>query len=257
MADRQEPTISGLRVDADDPRLRQRSAAQSSSQPTAQSTRPTGAKPSPTTKTRKAVPPARPVVVRSKLAPVAFLFAIVAMGAAGYLGWQFFEAQKLLIAADARIVALEEKLVMSDDESTASAAALQASLKEAHSEIRKLWGVSYDRNRKTIETNTKGIATAKANTAKVSERTNALSAEITLVSDLVDAQQNALTEVEKSNASVSAQARAMNEKNAILDQRIGELRSQIDLIEQDIEAINSFRRSVNQELLQLRGGAAQ
>lgn len=265
MSDRREPTISGLRVDTDDPRLRKHSEAQasaSSSSAGAASKRPkntagnttSSATGNTTAQTRKvSAPPVRPVIVRSKLAPVALIFALLAAGAAGGLAWLFFEAQKQLVDAETRIAALEEKLVMSDDESTASLAALQASLKEAHSEIRKLWGVSYDRNRKSIETNNNAIASVKSQGSKNSTRLESLSTQITLISDLVDAQQTALTEVEKSNASVSAQARAMNEKNAIIDQRVAELRSQIDVIEQDIEAINGFRRSVNQELLQLRG----
>ena len=250
MSDRREPTISGLRVDMDDPRLRNRTGTQqkpATSAPKAGGRNDTG-------QSRPAPSVARPVIVRSKLAPIAFIFALLALGCAGFLGWKFLEAQNQLIASESRIAALEEKLVMSDDESTASLTALQASLKEAHSEIRKLWGVSYDRNRKAIEANTKGVASLKSQSGKVDERVNRLASEITLISDLVDAQQTALTGVEKSNASVSAQARAMNEKSAIIDQRIAELRKQIDTIEQDIDAINGFRRTVNQELLELKGG---
>ncbi len=260
MSDRREPTISGLRVDTDDPRLRNRSGTQASTGKAAGAPPPRGAQPSKgarsnTSQTRKvSAPVARPVIVKSKIAPFAFVFALIAVACAGFLGWKLFETQDQLLSSEARIAALEEKLVMSDDESTASLSALQVSVKEAHSEIRKLWGVSYDRNRKSIETNKNSIASVKSQSSKASERANSLAAEITLISDLVDAQQNALTEVEKSNASVSAQARAMNEKNAILDQHISELRSQINVIEQDIEAINGFRRSVNQEILELKGG---
>ena len=241
MSDRREPTISGTRVEHDDVR---RSSGRSGERPR-------------NSRSASSHAPQRPVIVRSKIAPLAFLLAIAAGAAAGYLGWEGFKLRNELVLAADRIKILEEKLVMTDDETSASAAAMQASLKEAHSEIRKLWGVSYDTNRKGISDNKNQIASAKKQAAAAVKNANAVKSEITRVESLIEAQKTSMNAVEQSAATISAQARALNEKNARAEQKLEELKSQISGIEQDIEAINGFRRSVNQQLLQLNGGTAQ
>ncbi len=244
MNDRREPTISGLKVDPEEARP---SARAQSAQTTPKNGR---------TGRHKAQPvSSRPVVVKSKLAPLAFLLVLAVAAMAGYLYTELTRAQEQLLTANSRIAALEEKLVMADDESTASAAVMQASLKEAHSEIRKLWGVAYDRNRKAIADNKSLLAAAAAQTKKAEGRIDALSSEISVLSDLADAQQNALTSIENASKVVLNQARKADENNAKLENQLKALEQRLRESEQDIEAINGFRRSVNQQLQQLRGGA--
>src|SRR5690606_25375675 len=102
----------------------------------------------PTGTTRAHTGSHRTVSTGSKLAPFAFLLAITGLGLAGYAYWQLLESQKTTEAALVRIADLESRLALTGDESEASMAALQAKLKWADSEIRKLWGVAYDTNRK-------------------------------------------------------------------------------------------------------------
>lgn len=252
MNDRREPTISGMRIDPEDLRKSgerpQQKGRSSTQQNTAVRPRASGS--------QRAQAPQRPIIVRSKIAPLAFILALAAGGAAGYFGWLSYNMQQKLLLAEDRLASLEEKLVMSDDESNASTAVMQASLKDAHSEIRKLWGVSYDRNRKSIADNKKQIEVAKKQASDAKKNASSLQSEITRVEDLIDAQKNSMNAVEQSAATISAQARALNEKNARAEQKLNELKEQISGIEQDIQAINGFRRSVNQQLLELKNGAA-
>lgn len=241
MKDRTEPTISGFKVD---PEAAPRPRASASA----------GARPQQRTqKAPRPASPQRPVVVQSKLALPALFIAIVAAAAAGYLYWMFHQSQLMLVDADRRIVQLEDKLTMAGDESSASVTALQASLKEAHSEIRKLWGVAYDRNRKSIQDNKNAVAAARVDTGKVRKSLETLQAEMRVLSDLLDAQQTALTGVEQAT---SAQQRQLGDANAAIQRKVNEVGQQVQIIEKDIEAINGFRRSVNQQLLELKGGAS-
>ncbi|WP_086931008.1 hypothetical protein [Agarilytica rhodophyticola] len=208
-------------------------------------------------------PAAKPVAAKSTMAVFAFLIALVACCAAGYLYWQLMEAQKRQIISDQRIADLEGKFELSGDESEISTQAMQAKLKWADSEIRKLWGVSHDTNRKAIEVNKKNIAsalkTAKAASssvdAKVQKATKDIIADLKLVSDLVDAQQSSLTTIEDDNAAIVKQAQLINDKLNSLETSKKEFERRIKTNEQAIEAIDAFRRNVNQQLLQLKGGA--
>ena len=259
MNDRREPTISGLRVDPEEARPRARTqtqpAAKTVSSRAAPAGKPSASRQSETGRYSNAPMSSRPVVVKSPLAPIAMLVALVAVGAAGYLYWQLDKAQQTLVTSNERLLVLEEKLIMSGDESAASSVVLQASLKEAHAEIRKLWGVAYDRNRAAIANNKSLITTAHTKTQKAGKRIDVLAAEIAILSDLADAQQNALTSIERSNSSVLAQARQGAENNAKVERSLSALEQRITTSEEDIQAINGFRKTVNQQLQQLRGNS--
>ncbi len=251
MNNRREPTISGLRPDSDETRTRTPAAKPSRPATGGGRSNNTGnSRPSPVANSRRSAKSAS-----SPLAPIAFLFALVACGGAGYLYLQLTEAQKQVASYEGRLVELENKLTLTDDETSASAAQMQASLKEAHSEIRKLWGVSYDRNRKSIAENKEAAAEAKKAAANAAKRVESLSAEMRVIGDLVDAQQNALTGIEKNYATVSSQARKAAESSAALDRSVADIERRLQDVQRDIEAINGFRRSVNQQLLELKGGA--
>lgn len=240
--ERKEPTIS-LRPAQDEITERQRST------PTA------GRKPATGTPVSS-----RPVVVKSKLAPFALLLALTALGLAGFVYWQFTLTQQSLALAEKRIVDLEGQLALTGDESSASMAAMQAKLKWADSEIRKLWGVSYDTNRKKITANEDSISalTKKANSmqSKVDKAVKSTSVEVKAVSDLVAAQSSSLTSVEKQQGNLQTQMQALIDRLNLMESELKQSDSRIKTNEQAIEAIDAFRRSVNKDLLQLKNAAS-
>lgn len=247
MSDRREPTISGLRVDVDEQRVKRPAGLSEASH-----------------RQPKPIAPSRPVVVKSRLAPIALMLALVAGGASAYVYSLYLQGQQKLIVAEDRITELEQKLVLTDDEANASLATLQVSLKEAHSEIRKLWGVSYDTNRKSITANKTSIERGAKLSKSISQKTQsldeklkALSSEMALVSDLVDAQQTAMTSIEKMSVSASSQVQSMSDGHATVTRKLRELEKKAAEAEKDIEAINGFRRTVNRQILELKGGATQ
>lgn len=251
MNERREPTISAYSPSKEE-MARQPSKTNTT-------TRATQARPS-----AALSPAARPVAptTKSPLAAIALLLALVATGAAAFGYWQLMEAQKLLVSADIRIASLESKFELSGDETTASAATMQAKLKWADSEIRKLWGVSFDVNRTAISINKTAITKASklARSAKsgvaaeIKKQTQGLGGEISLVSELVDAQQDSMIAIEKQNAKIVTASQTLTDKLNILDSNRKQLEKRIKTNEQAIEAIDAFRRNVNQQLLQLRGG---
>ena len=165
MTERREPTLSGPVSDPaafNDPKL--------SAEPVAKQHQSSSYNRS----SRPAPVSQRVVEVKSPLAPLALVAAIIALGFAGLLFWQSSIQNKTsnallseLQAAKVRIEQLEQKLTATGDESSQSLAGLAAGIKafnataeENSSEIRKLWGVAFDRNRKAIEENKNKVAAA-------------------------------------------------------------------------------------------------
>ncbi len=244
MNERREPTISAYSPSKEDV-ARQQAAKAKGGRPTS---------PPPQARSSAQSPAARPIVAKSRVAPFAFLLALLASAGAGLAYWQLLETQKQLSDASSRIAELESKFAMSDDESTASVQTLQAKLKWTDSEIRKLWGVSYDTNRKAIATNKEDIIKAARAGNEAKKTAQGLAGELRVVSELVDAQQSSMAAIEQQNQTVSSEYQSLVDKLNILDTNSKQLESRIKTNEQAIEAIDAFRRNVNQQLLQLRGG---
>lgn len=251
--DRKEPTLSPLKPDQDEiVRHRQRTSGGASGRPPSANR----------TGTHSTTGTQRPVVVKSsKLAPFAFLLAITGLGLAGFSYWQLMEAQKETQAAVARIAELEDRLEMTGDESEASMAALQAKLKWADSEIRKLWGVSYDTNRKAIAANEGAIASLNTKIGNVeSQLTSGLNnvrGEIRKAGERLDSQQAQVKQFEQTRVQLQQQTQQVADTVRQVRESQSNLQDRVRTNEQAIEAIDTFRRSVNQDLLQLKAQRAQ
>lgn len=251
MNDRREPTISSsLPLDKEESF---RARAQPGQGGAARSSAP-----------RSGPPPvsSRPVVVRSPLAPLALVVALAAAGFSGYLFWQLQQTQQsavvsthALSGADARIAELEKRLMLSDDESTQSLTALQANVKENASEIRKLWGVAYDRNRTAIAKLEESVTKLEKSVAGIDGRIKSavgeVAGEVRVLSELVDAQQAVIN---RADQSVKEQAAAIKAATQKLDSLEGPLRKQVQANADAVQAFDAFRLQVNRELLKLQGG---
>lgn len=93
-----------------------------------------------------------------------FLLLVLLLGLAG-LGYLFYAQTQRFELLQARFNDLEAKIVSTDESLSQSGAALSIKLKEHQksideqwSEIKKLWGVAYDKNRKAIEDQGKSLA---------------------------------------------------------------------------------------------------
>lgn len=246
MSERREPTISNLPMDKDEP-ARARAQAAAAAQP------------------GRPVPPpvsSRPVVVRSPLGPLAVFLALAAGVFAGFVFWQLQQTQQalqkatvLLTAAESRVTDLEKRLMLSDDESTQSITVLQANIKENTSEIRKLWGVANDRNRKAIASLDEKVAALEKTAGGIDDKIKTALAEATgelrVLSELVEAQQAVINSADQSYKN---QAQTLTSVSKKVEQLDTELRRKVMSHEEAIKAIDAFRVQVNRDLIQLKGG---
>lgn len=208
----------------------------------------------------------RVVEVKSPLAPLALVASLVSLGFVGLLFWQVTTSdaeRKNLIqqlgSADARIAELEQKLTVTGDESEqslttlgAGVKTLDADVKENSSEIRKLWGVAYDRNRKAIEDNKKTVETVQTSVANL--KTAQQKDQKALQAAIVDLQGElaVLSEVQESQQSALSQSRNVS---AELKAFKTDLNSRVNANEEAIKAIDAFRLQVNRQILQMGGTA--
>lgn len=231
---RKEPTFSGLAPDKDDNG--------------GQARRGTGS--------RRVPPPMAPPPVKNNdsgsILSASLVVALLAVVASGYLYWQNTLYQQRLNGAESRLAALEKQLELTGDESTQSVAALQAKLKWAESEIRKLWGVSYDTNRKNIASLTDGLKSHKGLLDKTNSQLKGLGSELQKV-------QASLANLEKSlgdNAALRRQLQSnADQVNKLKDQLSGlkrELAARVRENEEAVEAIDAYRLSHNREFQKLK-----
>lgn len=185
----------------------------------------------------------------SFLAIVALLLALAGLGAAGFLYTQWQQATAKLVDAESRIVQLEKRFEMSGEESAASVEVLNAKVKENSSEVRKLWGVAYDTNRKNIAANKAAAASAQRSVAALSKKVSGVESSLKKVAVLEG-------ELAKLKASSVSASRETQDKVASLSRQLSSVRvdltSRVGANEEAVESMDTYRRGVNKDLVQLR-----
>ncbi|MDZ7924235.1 MAG: hypothetical protein U5M23_09255 [Marinagarivorans sp.] len=260
MTNRVEPTLSGkvaLKVALDDAKP-----------PQAQSPRP-----NPVSQRE------RVVEVKSPLAPLALIAALLALGFITFVYWQFSvqrtQLETRLQQADARIVELEQKLTVTGDESSqsltvlgANVKALSSSLANANSEIRKLWVLASERNAKDIKNNALAITELQknitANKKALTDVQQSLEGNKTQVQALISGlsaqlkdlqgELAVLGEVQESQQAAFAQTRNLPSELKTLK---SSLNSRISANEEAVKSMDAFRLQVNRQLLQMSGTPAR
>lgn len=198
----------------------------------------------------------------SPVAVLAFILALVALGGAGFLYTELMNTQKLLndtssllSQADTRIASLEGKLEVSGDESVQSMTALQAKIKVNASEVAKLWVVAYERNRKTIANNKAALSKLteayKGENTKLNNTLAGLSGDVSVLSELMDAQQGVIGRVDQARNSQLQAITDLTQRLNAMDKQFGK---KVLSNEEAIKAIDAFRVQVNRDLMMLKGG---
>ena len=211
--ERKEPTLSGHASvpERDEPITRR--AAVDTSRPSRPQT--------------PAAPAPAPSSGTSPLAIIALLLALAGVAIGGFFGWKLTEAQALLQQAEARIADLEGRLSVTSDESSQSLTQVDAKLKWVDSEIRKLWGISNDVNRKAIA----------ANKAAVDD---------------------AIAKIDSAVLSIAEQGKRLQDFTEQVDRVDGQLSSlqalqqKVRTNEEAIAAIDAYRRTINRDILELK-----
>lgn len=268
--ERKEPSLSGMGSTRDEPEVSTPRNSSSTAAPrqTAVPPRteyrdeaPSGYRPAPVAAPRG--------TSRSPLVPFALILALTGLGLAGFSYWQLVQVQQQANTAETRLSELEQRLALSDDESTQSVSTLQANLREtrqqleaANGEIRKLWDAR-NANRTAIGDHKTQIAAA----AKAAQSAGSAAAEAKKLAQAQDANIKALTnsvalQTEQAgvlNDSVNAQKKQVREaidKANAADTQVKQLRSdlaaRVKRSEDAIEAIDAHRVTVNRDILELK-----
>ena len=197
------------------------------------------------------------------VAGLALLVAVAATAGSGFLAWKLQQAEALLLGADTRLQALESRLDFSNEESSQSVDAIRAKLKWADAEIRKLWGVSYDTNRKTIKTNSNKLAKiekqAKA-AAKASKSAQTLAdghkQQLASLKKITSGDsvriEEALKNLELQRKRLQEAVDKANKANTELARLRNDLGSRVKNNEEAIEAIDAYRVRINREVSELK-----
>jgi len=255
--ERKEPTLTGMAPAAIDDGLSSKGSESAATKKSASSQR---KRPAPVSAVQ-----AKP----SPLVPLALILALTGLGLAGFSYWQLLKAQQQVSSAETRILGLEQRLTLSDDESSQSVTVLQSNLrsardelKVAQTEIRKLWDTR-NVNKKAITDNKKQVASVAKNVKTAAKQASDAKAiaqsqsksisridsdvalqteQLSMVSDLSDSQQKRLRELIDKASQADRQ----------LTQIKTDLTKRVKTNEEAIEAIDNYRRSVNRDILEIK-----
>ncbi len=202
------------------------------------------------------------------------MFCLVALVLVAGFAWQ---QSRVLADLNARFNQLSHRIESTDESLSQSGAALSLKIQEQEeklaehwSEIRKLWGVSYDTNRKAIAANTQSIDQMKASL-------NTLQANLKQVQGSLAAMEKSIETASKQAADANQSVNTIRGNTLAASVQLDELREQVSRLsqtlattnngvnqlrndltrrvadnEQALKAMDSYRAQINQQLNQLR-----
>ena len=191
------------------------------------------------------------------------MILLLATAAAGWFGWQ---QHQQLAALQSNFDELNQRLASTDDSLSKSGDALLLKIKEQKetlekhwSEIRKLWGVSNDRNKKQISKNEKAVTSNSSRIATLQKSTASLG-KLTKQQELNNKK---IADISSTSLSVSAEIEDLQQRLQRATDKLRtmedsfnswqrEVNGRLSKSDEAIESIDAYRRQINQELLQLR-----
>jgi len=129
---------------------------------------------------------------------------------------------------ESRLAILEEQLQLADSTSTEFLSDINTQLQLLDKEIRKLWDLSNKRNK-----------------ANISKLTLDMSKQSKLLKDIAITQTNDQKNIQK----IDAQLKQLNQSNSTTEAKLLELNRNLLLLEETVQAFDSFRKQ-NNELMQ-------
>jgi len=188
------------------------------------------------------------------------LLLVVAQAGTAFFAWQ---QSRLLADLGQRFDSLSSRIESTDESLNQSGAALgvkikehQQSLDEHWAEIKKLWGVAYDTNRKAIAANKTAIDDQAAAVSKAEKTAAAMQAK-------VDQANKSVESIRSSSLALAAQVEEQADRLQRLADNIGKLEKSIQqwqgtfnsrLADSDeaMRAMDAYRQQINQQLAQIR-----
>lgn len=205
---------------------------------------------------------------------VLILLLLLGLAAVSGFAWQQSQAQAELLA---RFDELATKISSTDESLNQSGAAIAVALKEQGAEldkhwaeIKKLWVLGNETNRRALTENKVGLDNIKTNldahkasidnlgqaVKEVDQATNALKARLDTELKRIDVASSSALAAAAQADDLNGRVKAVSEKLNVLDKSVREtqasLSTRVTENEQAIRSIDSFRRQMNQQMQEIR-----
>lgn len=250
--ERKEPSLGGFDLDTEPTAAASTKSAQPQRGQAPAKTSPTKRRPQPVSARSSTKSP-------SAITWIALFLALSGVAGSGYLAWQLELEKKDKAQVEQRLADLEGRLDFSSEESNQSVEAIRAKLKWADSEIRKLWGVSNDRNKKKLAAHDKSLISLSSQLKSVkknADKAAKISGQIAALEIAASATEKQLEDMEAGQLSLEQNGRNQLDKLAALDAQLaslsGDIKRRVSENEEAIKAIDAYRATVNRELLELK-----
>lgn len=199
------------------------------------------------------------------------LLALVVIG-----GFSWYQS-RVLADLNSRFSQLSARIESTDESLNQSGTTLSLKIKEQGekldehwAEIRKLWGVSYDTNRKAIADNSKaieqqkaGIASIQASLKKTESAIAGFQQSLDAVKKQAESADQSVSTMRSSTLGISAQLDELSDKVAAISSGLARTDSTVKQMNADLgrriadhetslRALDTYRAQINQQLNQLR-----
>jgi Na+/phosphate symporter len=173
-----------------------------------------------------------------------FIFLLVLIGVFAIAYWQYTEAKivdKSMLDLDNRLMVLEDQLKLVDEINNYSLTGISANIQFLDKEIRKLWDLSNKRNKVNIAALQKNqdslmvdLSIATKSVSDIGSDLKFIKSEITFLKQLSD--ENSMTLENLSN----------------YEEKIKLIETQLFFIEDNIQALENYKKQINQVLLEIQ-----
>ena len=173
-----------------------------------------------------------------------FIFLLVLIGIFAIAYWQYTEAKyidKSMLDLDNRLMVLEDQLKLVDEINNDSLTGISANIQFLDKEIRKLWDLSNKRNKVNIAALQKNqdslmvdLSIATKSVSDIGSDLKFIKSEITSLKQLSD--ENSMTLKNLSN----------------YEEKIKLIETQLFFIEDNIQALENYKKQINQVLLEIQ-----
>ena len=178
-----------------------------------------------------------------------FIFLLVLIGIFAIAYWQYTEAKyidKSMLDLDNRLMVLEDQLKLVDEINSDSLTGISANIQFLDKEIRKLWDLSNKRNKVNIAALQKNqdslmvdLSIATKSVSDIDGDLKFIKSEITSLKQLSD--ENSMTLENLSN----------------YEEKIKLIETQLFFIEDNIQALENYKKQINQVLLEIQTDLTQ
>lgn len=171
------------------------------------------------------------------------LLAVTLCVFAGVIYMMWSQNQSLKAELQTQISDLDSQLIAVDESASKQGLTIEETLKFHESEIRKLWGVSYDTNRKSIKGNTDSVASLKKEmasfTTSVSQHTKQMASLESSQKKLSDTTTKDVKSLQDSQSTMQKTLSTVTGSTTVLESQLDSQAEQVEDLLKSVADINS------------------